>query len=97
MNMEQWWNDDDRWKSEYSKKYLTQVHDWTGLTCDRKFVFANVKSCVDLFYQLLLLLLLLLLNEARINCEQVTTRLLRHWVMQAAFRFTLKIVHHQKQ
>jgi len=67
-----------------------------GLTCDRKCVFANEKSCVDLFYQLLLLLLLLL-NEAIINCEQVTTRLLQHWATQAAFTFILMIVHHQKQ
>jgi len=88
--MEQWWNKNDRGKSEYSKKRLPQVTH--GLTCDRKCVFANVKSCVDLFYQLLLLS-----NEASINCEQVTTRLLQQWAMQAAFKFIFMIVHHQKQ
>ena len=52
--------------STYSKKCLPQVAH--RLTCDRKCIFANVKSCIDLFYQLLLLLLL---NEARINLNKL--------------------------
>jgi hypothetical protein len=37
--MRHWWNDTDRWKSEYSEKNLSQYHffhhishvDWTGI------------------------------------------------------------------